>query len=149
MPPDRDRTILKVDQIKRCVGRAREERAAAASNFAHDHTRQDAAVLNVERACETTIALALSVVTVQGLTVPLHRRDAFMLLAEAGLIAQDLAARLAAMVAFRRLAIHSYTKLEIAIVEQVIDTGLDDLVAFADAMLARMDGSDEDPAANT
>jgi hypothetical protein len=48
----------KIATIERCVGRAREELAQAGASFRDDHTRQDAAVLNVTRACEAAIDLA-------------------------------------------------------------------------------------------
>ena len=44
--------------IQRSVRRARDEFAAAGEAFDGDLTRQDAAVLNVLRACETSIDLA-------------------------------------------------------------------------------------------
>jgi len=42
----------KIAIIVRCIERAREELALAGESFQQDFTRQDAAVLNVTRACE-------------------------------------------------------------------------------------------------
>jgi len=47
-----DTVINKVQSIERCIGRAREEYRLAAGNFQSDLSRQDAAILNVTRACE-------------------------------------------------------------------------------------------------
>jgi uncharacterized protein YutE (UPF0331/DUF86 family) len=50
-----DVLINKLTTIERCVKRARDEKAAAGPGFASDFTRQDAAVLNVQRACEAAL----------------------------------------------------------------------------------------------
>jgi len=47
--PLADALAQKAARIERCVARAREE-LAAASDFRDDQTRQDAAILNVQRA---------------------------------------------------------------------------------------------------
>lgn len=59
-----DVAINKIQSIQRCVLRAREEYEAALGGFATDYTHQDAALLNVVRACETTIDLANYVIRV-------------------------------------------------------------------------------------
>ena len=41
--------------IERSVSRAREEYAAAGEHFDTDYTRQDAAVLNIQRACAAAL----------------------------------------------------------------------------------------------
>ena len=46
--------------IERCVARAKEEFLAAGEHFATDFTRQDAAVLNVQRACEAALDISLA-----------------------------------------------------------------------------------------
>ncbi len=53
-----DVVINKVQSIQRCVLRAREEYRAAGGQFQSDYTRQDAAILNITRACEQAIDLA-------------------------------------------------------------------------------------------
>jgi uncharacterized protein YutE (UPF0331/DUF86 family) len=68
-------TLSKVASIQRAVRRARDEFGAAGPDFANDLTRQDAAVLNVLRACETAIDLAQSLVRERALGVPASNRD--------------------------------------------------------------------------
>ena len=60
--------IAKAAIIERCVKRAREELAASA-DFETDYTHQDAAVLNVERACEAAIDIANRIIRLRGLGV--------------------------------------------------------------------------------
>ncbi len=54
-----DVVLNKVATIERCVTRAREEHQAAGESFATDHSRQDAAILNVQRACEAALDLGM------------------------------------------------------------------------------------------
>ena len=66
----------KAASIQRCVKRAREE-LAAAEDFDSDYTRQDAAILNIARACEQTIDLANHVVRTKKLGVPTDSGESF------------------------------------------------------------------------
>ena len=50
-----DVLLNKAASIERCVARAREEYAANPQGFGSDFTRQDAAILNVQRACEAAL----------------------------------------------------------------------------------------------
>lgn len=50
-----DVLINKAATIERCIKRVREEYAKAGSNFATDYSRQDTAILNIQRACEAAL----------------------------------------------------------------------------------------------
>lgn len=127
--PD-DVIVAKAEIIERCIKRAREE-LAASPDFASDYTRQDAAILNVERACEAAIDGMNRIVKLRGLGAPASTRDGYDRLVRAGVIEQSLADRLMRMVAFRNLAVHQYRKLDLAIVRAVIEKSLDDLLEFS------------------
>ncbi len=122
--------VAKAEIIERCIKRAREELAASA-DFANDFTRQDAAILNVERACEASIDIMNRILRLKTLGVAASTRDGFDRLVAARLIDQSLAERLMRMVGFRNLAVHQYQKLDIAIVRAVIESSLDDLLEFS------------------
>ena len=129
-----DVVVNKVQIVQRCVGRAREELDASGESFATDPSRQDAAVLNVVRACEATIDLANHVVRRRRAGVPNSSAQAFRLLADVGVLDLDLAERLARMVGFRNIAVHAYRELDLAIVERVIREGLEDLLACCEEL---------------
>lgn len=50
-----DVLLNKATTVERCVARASEEYASEPATFASNHTRQDAATLNVQRACEAVL----------------------------------------------------------------------------------------------
>ena len=127
-----DIVINKIQSIQRCVLRAREEYRTDPDGFATHYTRQDAAMLNVLRACETAIDLANHVIRAHKLGIPISAADSFKLLRTAGAIDARLAERMMKMVGFRNTIIHQYTKVDIDIVIAVIVSELDELLAFAD-----------------
>lgn len=130
-----DVALAKAEIIQRTIARARAERAAAGDQFATDFTHQDAAILNVTRACEAAIQLASHLVATRKLGLPTSARDAFELLARAAVIDRALADPLQAMVGFRNVAVHAYRELDLDIAIRVIDQGLDALNAFSEQVL--------------
>lgn len=80
-----DVLINKAATIERCVARAREEYAADPDSFARDHTRQDAAILNIQRACEAALDMGQHLIRRERLGVPQSARDVFALLARGGM----------------------------------------------------------------
>jgi uncharacterized protein YutE (UPF0331/DUF86 family) len=135
-----DIVINKVQSIQRCVQRAREERQAAGEDFRRDFTRQDAAILNVMRACEQAIDLANHVIRAEKIGIPTDSAESFDLLARAAIITIELSSRLRKMVGFRNTVIHEYQVVNTGIVESVIADGLGDLLAFAEQVLRRKGG---------
>jgi uncharacterized protein YutE (UPF0331/DUF86 family) len=125
-----DILLNKASTIERCVARIREEYDKDPATFADDFTRQDAAVLNLLRACETCIDIGQILVRRHRLGLPQSSRDVFRLLGKAGLIPPDLASALQRMVGFRNIAVHDYAAVEIPILVQVIEKHLSDFLSF-------------------
>lgn len=125
-----DVSLNKVATIERCLARIQDEYADHPSNLYDDQTRQDAIVLNLQRACQACIDLAMHTVRLHAAGVPQSSRHAFQLLVEAGLLDRVLGQRLQRMVGFRNIAIHDYQALNVAIVESIIQKDLKDFTAF-------------------
>jgi uncharacterized protein YutE (UPF0331/DUF86 family) len=130
-----DVIISKAAIIERCVARAREEYAKEPATFATDFTRQDAAILNIQRACEAALDAGQHLIRNRRLGVPQSARDVFALLAAGGLINADLADKLKKMIGFRNIAVHQYQDLLVAITIAVITRGLDALLDFSRTLL--------------
>ncbi len=118
--------------MQRCILRAREEYVFAGEDFAVNLTHQDAAVLNITRACELAIDLANHLIKTRKLGIPTDSRQSFELLEQAGIISKALSARMQAMIGFRNIAVHDYLRLDMDIVMWVIQDGLKDLLTFTD-----------------
>jgi uncharacterized protein YutE (UPF0331/DUF86 family) len=120
--------------IERCVRRARDEYAKGPESFATDFTRQDAAILNIQRACEAALDMGQHLIRRDRLGAPQSARDIFDLLATAGRISPDLAERLKKMVGFRNLAVHDYQALLLPVVTAIITQHLDDFLEYSEAL---------------
>lgn len=129
--PMDDVALNKAAVIERCIRRVREVFAGDPRNLREDPTRQDSIILNIQRACEAAIDLAMHTVRQHKLGIPQDSREAFMLLAAAGLYREEEADKLRRMVGFRNVAIHDYQALNLDIVAEIIRAHLDDLAAFA------------------
>jgi len=135
--PD-DVLVNKVAAIERALARVREEYGGQDANLFDNPTRQDSIVLNLQRACESAIDLAMHLVRVGGLGVPQESRDAFGLLAQGGVVGSDLASRLQKMVGFRNIAVHDYERLNLQIVRSIVNERLPDLERFCREALQRL-----------
>jgi len=134
---DKDIIFNKVQVIERCISRINEEYADNPANLLN-YTKQDSIILNIQRACEASIDLAMHVVSEKKLGVPQTSREVFDLLSKNSLISEDLAKKLKAMVGFRNIAVHDYQKLNLEIVEKIIKGHLDDLKIFAEIIMRQV-----------
>lgn len=130
-----DVLLNKAAAIERAVARAREEYAGEDANLLRNQTRQDAIILNLQRACENSIDAAMHLVRVHRLGVPQETREAFDLLERAGHLDPSLANRLRKMVGFRNVAVHDYQKLNLDVVRAILVERLDDFLEFTRLLL--------------
>jgi uncharacterized protein YutE (UPF0331/DUF86 family) len=132
-----DLLINKTATIERSITRIREEYGGDEGTFSRSHTRQDAAILNIQRACEAALDMGQYLVRRERLGVPQSSRDIFTLLAQAGWIDQPLAEDMKRMVGFRNIAVHEYQTLQLPIVISVIEQHLDQFLSFTRSILLR------------
>lgn len=121
-------SLNKAAIIERCIRRMREEYAADEnlSNFTH----LDALILNIERACQAAIDLAMHIISIEHLGMPQSSAESFSLLHQAGKLDKTLAARLSKMTGFRNIAIHQYQDLDPGVIHFIMKDGWQDLVAL-------------------
>ncbi len=130
-----DVILNKAASIERCLLRIVEEYGGDRQHLLTNQTKQDAIVLNLQRACETSIDLAMYVISRRRLGLPQESRDAFALLQTAGILPADLATRMQHMVGFRNVAVHEYTRLNLDIVHTIITKHLDDFRRFSSTIV--------------
>jgi uncharacterized protein YutE (UPF0331/DUF86 family) len=126
-----DVTLNKAAAIERCLARIRAVYAGEPTNLNSDLTRQESILLNLQRACEAAIDLAMHRVRRDRLGIPQDSRDAFDLLVRSGTLEPSLAEGLKRMVGFRNIAVHDYARLDLEIVRSILDRHLGDLEQFA------------------
>ena len=135
----KDVIINKVQSIHRCIERAREEYKLAGKTFDSDYTHQDAAILNIIRACEQAIDLANHVIKSHQMGIPASNAESFSLLAQKQVISRDIEQKMIRMTGFRNMAVHQYQRLDMIIVEAIIVSNLDDLLHYTEAIMRYVD----------
>ena len=123
--PD-DVILNKAEIIERCIGRVKETYGRDPSALDSDFGIQDVIILNLERACQAAIDLGMRWIRIEALGVPKDSRDAFSLLAAAGMLSGDLSDSLKKMVGFRNIAVHDYREIDFAIVKAIIERDFPD-----------------------
>lgn len=131
---DLDVVRNKIGIIERCIGRIDEEYEGNPEHL-RNHTRQDAIILNLQRACEATIDLAMHICAKKKLGVPQDSATTFEFLSENEIISRQLARTLKGMVGFRNVAVHDYQSLNLNILQSIIENHLDELVEFGSVIL--------------
>ncbi len=128
-----DILLNKAQIIRRSIGRVEEEYQGKPEHL-KDLTRQDSIVLNMQRACEAAIDLSMHAVAGGKMGLPQNSREAFEMLAGHGVIDQELAHSLKAMVGVRHVAVHNDQALDLGILQAIIEQRLEDLKTFADVL---------------
>ncbi len=132
-----DVILNKAATIERCIKRVQEEFLGGRSDWQSNVTRQDAIILNLQRACEAAIDMGARVIRLNSLGLPRASREVFTLLAEGAFIDEKLSETMQNMVGFRNIAVHDYTSLNMTIVEVIIQKHLDDFLAFSSTLIKK------------
>lgn len=127
-----DALINKAAAIKRCVTRAHEEYLRAPASFATNFTRQDAAALNIHRACEEAVLdMGQNLICRERLGVPQSARDIFTLQSQSQRIDPSLTDSFRRMVGFRDIAALDYQALQLPIMMAIIKKHLDEFLHYS------------------
>lgn len=128
-----DVVLNKTASIERCVKRVQEEYVP--DEFLTNLTKQDAILLNLQRAYNTSIFLANYIVHKRNLCFPQNTLNVFQLLEKNKFIDPALSKNLQSMVGFRNIAVHDYTELNLEIIKAIIEKRLEDFRLFCKAIL--------------
>ena len=104
-----------------------------------------------ERFVEHTLQVALPaapdvashLVSDERLGEPRTNRELFDLLVRAGWLTEQEAVPLGNMVGFRNILVHGYGDVDLAVVQDVLENHLDDLLLFASIVSARLPEADD------
>ena len=130
-----DVILNKISIIERCVHRIREEYADQPANL-NNFTKQDSIILNLQRACEASIDLAMHIVAEKKLGLPQNSRDAFTFLEKEEVISSPLSQKMKAMVGFRNIAVHDYQEVNLVILQKILEDHLVDFMEYTKTVLA-------------
>jgi uncharacterized protein YutE (UPF0331/DUF86 family) len=129
-----DIILNKVSIIERCIKRIHDEYENNPSNL-QNYTKQDSIILNLQRACEASIDLAMHIVAEKKLGLPQNSRDAFSLIEENGIIPSSLSKKMKSMIGFRNIAVHDYQEINLTILQKIIENHLVDFMQFTKTII--------------
>ncbi len=129
-----DVILNKINMIERCIRRINEEYD---NNPEHlkNFTKQDSIILNLQRACEASIDLAMHIVAEKKLGLLQNSRDAFTFLEQENIISSILSGKMKAMVGFRNIAVHDYQEINLEILEKIVENHVKYFLEFTKAIL--------------
>lgn len=134
-----DILLQKKASLERSIKQARNYYAKPSdTRFADDHYKQDAIMINLQRACEQCLDMANLVIRVKKLGLPAGSKDSFTLLKKASIIDSAMEKKLKGMVGFRNVIVHEYQEIDYKRVENVITTHADDLIEFASILVSAL-----------
>lgn len=121
--------LNKIETIERCINRINTVYENNPDNL-KDYTKQDSIMLNIQRACEASIDLAMHIISIKRLGIPQNSRDAFEVLNNNKIIDDKLCGNLKAMVGFRNIVVHDYQSINIKVVQSIISNNLNDFYNY-------------------
>ena len=125
--------------IDKCIQRVRDVYGRDPGALEEDQDIQEIVLLNLQRACQTAIDLAMNLIKRKKLRAPKDRKDAFRVLEQAKVIDRDLSRKMRAMAWFRNVGGYQAEPLNLAVIRATIDSNLDDFQDFAKAFLKLME----------
>lgn len=132
-----DILINKSSIIERCLKRLDELYIGHENELETNLDKQDAIILNLQRACEAAIDIAMHLVRCNKLGVPQQSRDAFVILEKAGILDSQTSHQMQAMVGFRNISVHNYQQLSIPILKSILEERLNDFRELTKTLLTQ------------
>ena len=136
MTLNEDLIRTRCQEIEDSLARLDQIRTVAKEDFLTDRDLQDIACYRMLVAIEAALGLCYHVAAKHLNKVPEEYGECFAILAEAGIIPNDLSERLQRMARFRNLLVHMYWKVDLDALYKLILDRLTDLRQFSQAIIA-------------
>ncbi len=116
---DKDVALAKIASIQKCLKRIKKVTRLEASSLDNIDV-QDIFVLNLQRAIQSTVDLAIHLIVKEGWELPDTIKKNFVILADNSIIDRDLVIKLQKMVGFRNIAVHDYESSNPEILKNIL-----------------------------
>jgi len=127
--------LIKIESIEKCLSRI-ESKIRDEKFDMKDYDTQDIVVLNLQRACQQSIDIAMFLVAEMALGIPKGSAEAFEKLMEKEIISRETYRSMKGMVGFRNVAVHQYQQINYKIVEIVVREHLEDFRRYTRELIA-------------
>ena len=132
---DREVIEQKLESVRRCLQRIKEKCPPSADILARDLDAQDILALNLSRAVQLCVDIGAHIVAGKNVPPPATMGQTFDVLAELGIISEELASRMKNAVGFRNITVHNYEAINWQIVHAIATRHVGDFADFARAVL--------------
>jgi uncharacterized protein YutE (UPF0331/DUF86 family)/predicted nucleotidyltransferase len=106
-------------------------------DFLSDYRNFDSAKYNLQAAVEAMLDIAAHIISREGYTSPDTSADSFRILADEGIIAEDLLLKFVKMTKFRNRIVHLYDQIDEEYIYKIINNNLEDIESFVDLIANR------------
>lgn len=129
---DADLVAAKLAELAELVARVRKHRTADAEGLREDRDARDLVSFNLMLAVQTCADVASHVVADEGWPPARDLAGGFQRLQEHGVVAPEVARRLAQAVGLRNVVAHVYAEVDVDLLFEAATAGLGDLERFAE-----------------
>jgi uncharacterized protein YutE (UPF0331/DUF86 family) len=136
---DREVVEQKLESLRRCLRRIETKCPTEASTLVTDIDLQDIVALNLSRAVQICVDIGAHLIAGMEVQPPDTMGQTFDLLAQAGVLNNELASILKKAVGFRNIAVHSYDSINWEIVHSIVKFHLADFSEFARVVAMRLE----------
>ncbi|PTX16308.1 Uncharacterized conserved protein YutE, UPF0331/DUF86 family [Halanaerobium congolense] len=105
--------------------------------FLSDYRNYDTAKYNLQAAVEAMLDIAAHIISREGYTSPDTSADSFRILADEGIITEDMLLKFVKMAKFRNGIVHLYDQIDEEYIYQIINNNLSDIESFVDLIVNR------------
>ncbi len=134
---DPDLLAKKLAFIETCVSEIR--RLSTIDRIGTDLREERFVVHTLQIAIQAALDVGAHIVADERLGEPGSYREIFELLVKHGWLPVSLASPLRNMAGFRNVVVHGYETVDLAIVKQIVEVHLEDLLGFVTEIRARID----------
>jgi len=123
---DKQLITEKIDSLIRCIKRVIDKRPDTADQLIADVDLQDIITLNLSRAVQLAVDIAVHIISEGETAVPSTMAESFDVLATKGIITHKVANRMKMAVGFRNTTVHNYQDIDWQIVFNICHKNIDD-----------------------
>lgn len=136
---DREVVEQKLESLRRCLRRMETKCPANAATLAADIDLQDIISLNLSRAVQISVDIGAHLIAGMEVAPPDTMGQTFDLLAQEGVLNNELAGSLKKAVGFRNIAVHNYESIDWDIVHSIVKYHLADFSEFAKVVAMKLE----------
>ena len=136
---DREVVEQKLESLRRCLWRIETKCPTDAATLVADIDLQDIVSLNLSRAVQISGDIAAHLIAAMEVRPPDTMGQTFDLLAQEGVLNNELANSLKKAVGFRNIAVHNYESINWEIVHNIVKYHLADFSEFAKVVATRLE----------